>query len=371
MHMGENQEQPDFSGEEHHEFDLSAAAEPFRKADNVTVCINSPTLGDSVIGTAYLAAIQNGLEKINPTAHVRAIINKDQADLFKAPPVPNVEYVFAEPASDIIRVGEFEKLVPEGTKNPLIIDLTLNKLRPAHVHSLQSNQRTTTIVDSLYYTVQRGYPHEQFTPSKFADSIEHTFELPPNTIDVARAQMRLVLPENKEEIYQRLAERCGIDVTRPQIAAIVEASTEDKRYPYAKWMEVLNKLKTEHPEMGINVVLNSNNAEARRSFGPRTILGLSLGRRNTTIQPHIVSGNLEEMMVFLSQMNLVLSNDTGLAHVAAAVESGPKVVTLYKASEFPPSKWQSSERQVPVASEDGLLHSISPDAVVQEAEALL
>jgi heptosyltransferase-2 len=90
------------------------------------------------------------------------------------------------------------------------------------------------------------------------------------------------------------------------------------------------------------------------------------GMRNT---PTVIDGKpIREVAAILAQMDLVISNDTGIMHVAAAV--GAPVLSLFGPTN--PAQWAPvAERHRYLSAPSGDMTSISEEEVLNHARQML
>ena len=93
---------------------------------------------------------------------------------------------------------------------------------------------------------------------------------------------------------------------------------EEKNWPLTCWIELMQRLRTAHPDLRFLVV-----------FGPRDRASrLDLGRFLPSGSFHLLGGApLGEVKALLSGAALLCGNDSGLAHIAAAI--GVPTLTLF------------------------------------------
>jgi ADP-heptose:LPS heptosyltransferase len=108
-------------------------------------------------------------------------------------------------------------------------------------------------------------------------------------------------------------------------------------------VEVISLLKKSHPDYTFNIIHKpDSNIDGFKTEDIQNALneGGVLG------DCHLVSGNLTEMAVLMEKQKLVLSNDTGLAHIAGALKNGPPVLTLFSPRGAPePKFWISNQKK--------------------------
>ncbi|MFL6674838.1 MAG: lipopolysaccharide heptosyltransferase II [Massilia sp.] len=132
-------------------------------------------------------------------------------------------------------------------------------------------------------------------------------------------------------VAQRLA-AAGIEPGQPWILLHPGASAPSRRYPKHHWAEVIRQL-ADRP--GWPLVLTGSTHEAALVDEIRTMCGVTV---------HSLAGELTlgEMGAALKLATVVVSNNTGPAHIAAAV--GTPLVDLYALTNPQHTPWQVRHR---------------------------
>lgn len=123
-----------------------------------------------------------------------------------------------------------------------------------------------------------------------------------------------------------------------QVAIIIESSYPVKRYSLKNWQKVVLLLLERRPDVNLKVIY-----KAQGSYSEKELIQTFSDRRVNLLQ-----GSLSELTNFLAGCELVISNDTGLSHIATAIAGGPKAIVLY-IPKLPPEIWTSNiEKTVPI-----------------------
>ncbi|MDQ1818111.1 glycosyltransferase family 9 protein [Massilia sp. CCM 9210] len=134
-----------------------------------------------------------------------------------------------------------------------------------------------------------------------------------------------------EAVRHMLGER-GIEPRRPWVLMHPGASAASRRYPPARWAEVIRALAR---RTGCPVVLTGDAHEAELIDGIRLACG---------VRTHSLAGQLDlgQLGAAIRLATVVLSNNTGPAHIAAAV--GTPLATLYALTNPQHTPWQVESR---------------------------
>lgn len=176
-------------------------------------------------------------------------------------------------------------------------------------------------------------------------------------------------------------ERAGIDAGRPFLVLHPGASAPSRRYPARHWPELLRLLGS----MGHQLVLSGD------AFDARAVDAMIDAARAMPRSPLAGRGNvrslagcldLPQLGVLLQRARLLVANNTGPAHIAAAV--GTPVVSLYAMTNPQHTPWQVAQRVLfhPVDCRDCLrstcphahhacLDLLAPDTIAAAVASLL
>lgn len=349
----------DFAREEISRRSLAEIRTSLLQADRVYFLMNTAAIGDSVIATAYLSAVEEGFRilGINPpkTILTSYFMGRIFNNLFSPQDTP-----VRATAYEGLRLvkEELENKTMDGKKSVVLDFQGMNWETPSPLLPVSLYGVRVTFAYRLYPVMIIRYTNATHGSGRFARPIEDFFSLSKGSIDDEKAQPKLDLPQDAEEIYHQVISRNSLDSDSEQISMVVEASNIDKKYPLLSWKQVAEAILRSRPDIHINVIY-----DPRNSFEDN-LRSIFLTEESSNI--HLVSGNLEELMVFLARQRLVLSNDTGLAHMAAAVAGGPKVMTLFQSRQYTPDIWVSSKRQIPITVAQN-----SPDSIAQQSLQLI
>ena len=319
---------PTREGESEGEHALATIRDAFDNADRVYIDL-SGAIGDAIITSAYI----DGIRKLNESE------GKDRKITLIATPL--IESLLRPTADkygyELIEAprGEgFDKaksLIDErDEQNPLVLDFEHYTGMP-EIDTLPKNG---LVIKDLFASSVVMYDQQRSGNNRFTAFFSDLLSIPADQrVDVAP---RIELPENSEEIYQSLVERFRIDKNKPQITIILESSHKMKKYSLDNWRDVMDRLSRDIPNAELNIIYNPRSPE----YDPNRLREIF----NGIPRSRFVGGDLDEMAVLLSKQQLVVSNDTGLAHVAATLEGGPRVLTLH-VPVFPPNAWVTNSNR--------------------------
>ncbi|MBI4375317.1 MAG: glycosyltransferase family 9 protein [Elusimicrobia bacterium] len=185
-------------------------------------------------------------------------------------------------------------------------------------------------------------------------------------------RIRLKLPLPIRAKAARLLRDLGVDLSRASLVAHPGASAPSRRYPPELFAQALGRISSEHE---IQVILTGSEAE---------IPLVESIRRDMGAYSYSLAGklNFEELAGVLTWADLLLSNNTGPVHVAAAV--GTPIIDLYALTDPQHTPWKVPARvlfhDVPCKfcyksvcpqSHNDCLRKIPPESIVEAARELL
>ena len=146
--------------------------------------------------------------------------------------------------------------------------------------------------------------------------------------------LRLSFAAREDDIgtVRRLLAGCGIGAHAPWILMHPGASAASRRYPAARWSEVICEL---GERTGCPVVLTGDASERALIDGIRTACGGAV---------HSLAGQLDlgQLGAAIKLATVVVSNNTGPAHIAAAL--GTPLADLYALTNPQHTPWQVDSR---------------------------
>jgi heptosyltransferase-2 len=176
--------------------------------------------------------------------------------------------------------------------------------------------RGLLLTDPVAVPEWKGRLHEVFYYLHLIGEVERRF-LGRSTVSSVMPDGRLnVSEERKAEARGRLQE-AGVGMSKKTVAVVAgSANSPEKRWPAQNFAQLIDRL---HDEFDANVILIASKDEADVSDH---VMELS-ERRPIDLTGQTALGEAAEI---LSAVDLVISNDTGLAHVAPAVGTETLVI---------------------------------------------
>jgi ADP-heptose:LPS heptosyltransferase len=245
----------------------------------------------------------------------------------------------------------------------------------------------TVVLRDIFYHLNARYKNREAGKFRYAMFVEDLLGLKRESINASESLPRLPMPENAEAIYRRMVDDHGIDPEKKQIAICLEAGNVGRMYD--RWEEVVDQFIAELGEDAeINIIYNPHKA-------PDEPTQVNEQRWKKFVKDkqgvRLVTGSLEEISVFLGNQAVVVSSDSGLAHIAGAIEGGPKEISLYIPPQTSPNVWDTNPERMfgiesPLPEENqpfpkgGILCSdpnekrinkIPPESIVRKAESLM
>lgn len=177
--------------------------------------------------------------------------------------------------------------------------------------------RSFLLTDAVKIPEWKNQRHEVFYYLNLIAEIENEFF---GTITVLDGEPRFDLKVSQERKLRarKVLEENGVDLSRKIIAFCAGSTNSNaKRWHAESYAELNDKIQT---ELSANVIL----------IGAKNELEVSLAvEEKSKIKPIVLTGetDLAEVAAILSLCDLLVSNDTGPAHIAAALET--KTLTIF------------------------------------------
>ncbi len=342
------------------------------------LCVRLDALGDVLMTIPALRALRESapgrritlLTSPAGAAAARLIPEVDDAIVYAAPwmkaTAPRVSSAPDFEMIEQLRAGRFDAAVifTVYSQNPLpaafLCSLADIPLRLAHCHENPYQLLTDWVPDP---EPREGIRHEvrrqlDLVASIGARTTDERLSL--RVPDAARARARALLAER------------GVDLARPWVLLHPGASAPSRRYPPERFAAVARRLALDD---GYQVVLAGGPSE-------RPLVEQVRAAMATPCPPPVEPGDLAELAALIALAPLLICNNSGPAHVAAAV--GTPVVDLYALTNPQHTPWQVPSRvlncDVPCKycyksvcplGHHACLALVPPDAVVQAARELL
>lgn len=175
--------------------------------------------------------------------------------------------------------------------------------------------RGLLLTDPVAVPEWKGRLHEVFYYLHLISEVERSIR-GRSTVSTAMPEMRLDISDEQKTAARSMLAENGIDLTKKTVSFVAGSANEpQKRWPAEYFADLSNKLQKE-----LNVVLIGSKEEESVSAKVSQL---------ATPPPTDLTGRtaLGEAAAILSVVDLVITNDTGLAHVAAAV--GTQTIVIF------------------------------------------
>ncbi len=356
---------------------MSSSAEKWAQAKNI-LCVRLDTIGDVLMTTPAIRALKEGqperkltLFTSPPGAAVAPFIPEiDETLIYDAPwmkataPRQNSQPEFA--IIEQLRQKNFDAAVifTVYSQNPLpaafMCYMADIPLRLAHCHENPYQLLTDWIEDP---EPAQGIRHEVRRHLDLVAQIGST------TKD---ERMSARAPEIARQKVQKLLTERGIDTSRPWLILHAGATAPSRRYPPESFAKAARTLALEND---FQIVLTGTGLEEQN------LVEFIQAEMNTASFSLVDALNLGEMIALTELAPLLLSNNTGPVHIAAAV--GTPVVDLYALTNPQHTPWNVPNRvlnhDVPCKfcykaicpeGHHNCLRLVTPDIVVQAVKEL-
>ena len=339
---------------------IESLSRQLSNADRIYVSLGG-AVGDAIIGANYATSLNQGIKALGKNIPITVVINADHKDLFgQMGSNINIE---------VAQRGEAKNHIQELANDradlaPVIFDFEHYSNNRPQMSQVTSNGKTITTVNDLFAPAIQLYNNETDGERRYTHFIEEILGLSPDVISPDDSRFKVSPPVNNDQVYRDVSTRFGIDRSKEQVGIVVEASMDEKRYPMNRWVEVIQKLAVEKPTAEYSIIYNESSGNPNFSKASMTAVLASLPI-NIRRKVHLISGTMSEITSVISHQSLLLSNDTGLAHLGANLENGPKVVSLH-VPRFSPNLWVSNAlKQKGIISSTNDISSIDPNTVVE------
>ena len=193
-------------------------------------------------------------------------------------------------------------------------------LKPAKIprrFGYSKEGRSFLLTDAIEIPAWKNQRHEIYYYLNLIVEIEKSFF---KTQTVLNNKPRFDLPVSRERRFaaRKFLEETGIDLTRKTVALGVGSTNSNaKRWSTESYARLNDLLQN---ELSANVILVG--AKDERDVSMEVY-------KKSDIKPRVLTGktNLAEIVAILSEIDLLVSNDMGLAHVAPAV--GTKTLVIF------------------------------------------
>lgn len=308
----------------------------------------SNMIGDTVISTGLLRALMAAQQLLGNTPQATLLVRPQYIPLLSGLQRDGITLGQCDEFNTVGRIND------EMSAGKLPCGLTL-PLSVMNFHDIYNNwivaqqrgggKSITSLFGGLSHVLDH-YSFSKYGYTRFARAVEAFSGLPEGCVSAEDSRPRIYLPADSAQRYQQLAER--FDLPRnprsaPSVGCVITASHPEKRYGVDKYMRILKRLSERESSTTFSVYYDNRNPDFQTNVLQMQNIADEadmLDRVRFISEPDLV--NVATMM---AQHQLVLSNDTGLAHIAAALD----VPTISLFSPFYVSDfWVSNKHHYPI-----------------------
>lgn len=321
---------------------LNAIRDTFQNTSHIYIGM-AGAIGDVVLTTAYVDGIRKVIEKSGQTKQITLIVPPNIVSLIQ--PYATNHNIEIVTENRYQTAGKALSLIQQRNESKaLFIELDHHSGRP----QVETAQNDTILVHDLFASSLGLYDNNRSGNDRFSHFLNDFLSLTPTEqVDVHPI---FELPSNADQIYNDVKTKYSIDTSKKQIAIVLEASHKMKRYSLSQWKEVIDQIKQQNPNVEINLVYNPSGG----SYTQQDLDNVFTG----TTGVRYITENMDVLPVFVASQDVVLSNDTGLAHLAASTSyngNQPKVISLHLPI-FAPNVWiGNSNRHIGLLPNQSLL----------------
>jgi heptosyltransferase-2 len=177
--------------------------------------------------------------------------------------------------------------------------------------------RSFLLTDAIEIPAWKNHRHEVFYYLNLMSQIEKSF-FKTQTILANKPRFDLTVSGERRFAARKILEENGVDTTRKTVAlGVGSTNSRAKRWQTESYAALNDLLQT---ELNANVILVGAKDETDVSTAVY---------EKSKIKPYVLTGKttLAEIVAVLSEIDLLVSNDMGLAHVAPAV--GTKTLVIF------------------------------------------
>ncbi len=331
-------EQRIFSIQEQHS--LAFVSQSLRTTDMLLISLGGKAgrLGECIVASALLEGVLQALLFLHRSIPVRINIDAGAASLFDQRLYqqrywPQISVVSVEPA---LALDPVQELFSGNPQQVLTLDFhgSHDGMPSAQQYTSEREGILHTHISlaNLFRVGIRNYA-QRGPLRRYADFITELFSLPRASIEGTKAQPTLYLSAQERASYQQLLQTFQLGSYDFPIVCFFQSMVLAKCYE--RWDEVMHLLcayyAAHNPQQVIDfIVACGPDAEQPAGFKKVDILAWfeDFHAQHENAHVHVVSiASLHELAIITSQARLVLSNDTGPAHMAGAL--GVSVVIPY------------------------------------------
>lgn len=273
-------------------------------------------IGDAVMTIPALRQLRRVFPDARITLHTRSWANEifQDADFIDGILTIGLDENVFEQAKKL-RPQKFDLavLLTNSFQTALVVKLGKVKRRFGYANE----GRSVLLTDSVKIPEWKTRRHESFYYLNLIAEIERKFFMS-ETVLQSKPQLDLKVSDKRRAGARRILEAGGVDLSKKIVAlGVGSTNSRAKRWQAAGFAELNDRLQE---ELKADVVL----------IGAKDELEVSQDVfEKSKIKPKILTGktSLSEAVAILSEINLLVSNDMGLAHVAPAV--GTKTLVIF------------------------------------------
>jgi len=300
------------------------------------LCVRLDSLGDVLMTTPAMAAIKAS----RPESHLTLMTSEAGAAL--APQLPMVDDVWVYDAPWLKATAPRQNSQPE---YKMLEELRSRQYDACIIFTVYSQNPLPTAFMAYLADIPlrlahcRENPYQLLTntirdpePELFRHEVQRQLDLVASVgYHTPDTRLQLTVPEMAHRRVVSLLEKIGLPPSQPWIAVHPGASAPSRRYPPELFAEVVRSLVAQ----GITPIFTG--------IEPERDLVNSIRQQMDVPAPSLVGQlNLPELAALLAVAPLLLSNNTGPVHIAAAL--GTPVVDLYALTNLQHTPWQVPHR---------------------------
>lgn len=285
-------------------------------------------LGDTI----HTLPVAYAIKKTYPNCQIGWVV-EDKAQLFiKENPLIDKCYVIPKKEWKKHKLGpisiikDFKRIIDEiNAENYDVVLDTQQLLKSAILLPFLNIKRKITLTGgregySLFSNEIYKESHKLFDPNYHV--VKRNLELAQH-IGADTTDAKIILKESTEEIKEKINQLLsGLDNSKKTVVCSPATTWDNKHWKEEHWSRVLNYLKDK-----VNIVFTGTDVD--NALIDRIIKNSTCTKENVTI----LTGktNLEELAELFRRSDVVISPDSGSAHIAWAVEK-PTIITIFSAT---------------------------------------
>jgi hypothetical protein len=338
----------------------------FRQADQIIFNLASGPIGDAVVSTAHINGVRSALEQLGRHPQLVIIASNIHQQLFESYSQEGFVVVESDAGNGLAKA---EEVVARGNScNTLLLDFAQYHGERPSVNTKKVNSTSVTSGLRLIRPAVELYTKHREGDRRVTNFLEDLLTLPPKSLEPNKAKTKIPLPNHgqTERIISEICRKNSLELkpnTR-KVTISVEASSFEKRYSLENWMRVIKELVRDNNDIQIFINHFSDSMPGYTRADVENLIQKE--RLADTVQ--IFNCSLSELPSFLSQQQLVLTNDTAVSHITTAISDGPKCITPYKPNGPTPDQWAFSSKQIPIQIPPEVLHRTNMSKMTEASE---